>query len=392
MVDDFIWAKTPYDLIQQWWGESLSTELAQRMVNAPLKQLCLFQDAYWARGERSFPVPELASGHLRPSLRFGLMDALAARDGPPFDVAVKLLLYSHEVLLDDPLSSLGFDDRHHLRRSLDVLLKLQPLAELGIVHLVHIASRARHPSKVRNYDAVERRIQDTDMSGFQELLVHARRIGIDSIEDLMLQVLLETMGSVRLARSFRGKVQPLARSEAESVALQAILEDAAASTPDLRNMHLRKLAGMAVPSLSPKISELVAVRRSNEDFAAWRDALTVALSQIEQIKEEDERWVAQASSIVDAELEAVRERVNAAVKRSPALESLRVGTAGFALAGLGALVGAAAGGGKVLPALAGAGSAKAIEGAVNYMHMLRDRRQGRALLGLALSFRDQGSR
>jgi hypothetical protein len=373
-------------MIRRWWGEPLTPELAARMVDAPLKQLRLFEDDYRAMGK--FQVPELPTGHLRPSLRYGLMDRVAGREGLPVDVALRLLLYAHEVLMDDPLSHLGFHNRRSLRNSLDALLILQPLAELGALHLMQIHSRARHPSSLIGFNDVESRVLSGEMEVFQRLLPRTSHTGINTIDDLVFQVVAETLGSVGLVAHLRGRVQPLVRSESESIVLQAILHEALAAMPDLRHILLHKLAGMTVPSLGSKVDELVAVRRSSEDFAAWRDALAAALAQVEKLRDGDEQWSRQAAAIVDTELGAVRERIHAVTSRSPALAALRVGTAGFALTGLGAVVGSATGGGRVLPALAGAGSAKAVEVTASYIRRLRERRQGHALLGLAVTFRE----
>jgi hypothetical protein len=186
-------------------------------------------------------------------------------------------------------------------------------------------------------------------------------------------------------------VQPLVRSRAESTVLQAMFELTATEMPDLRRIHLQKLASMTIPTLEIKVNELVAVRRHSEDFARWRTALSTALAQVQQLKEEDETWASQASAIVNSELEVVREQVQAEVERSPALASMRSGTAGFALAGLGSLVGSTVGGTRVLPALVGAGSAKIVETTANYVRSLRKRRRGRALLDLALTFSESNA-
>jgi hypothetical protein len=119
-----------------------------------------------------------------------------------------------------------------------------------------------------------------------------------------------------LAQLWPGRVQLLTRSQAEATVLQIVLGDTARITPDLRDIHLRKLAMMTVPSLGPSVNELVAVRRSSEDFSAWRTALAIALTQVQQLEDDDEGWPEKAAAIVDAELETVRERVQSATKRA----------------------------------------------------------------------------
>ena len=360
-------------------------------MKAPVEHLKLFEDYYreftsWNRGPA-----QLAPGHLRPSLRFTLPDAIAGRPfgKPPLDVALKLLLYAHEVLLDDPLSSLEFDNRRSLRGSLEILLRLQPLAELGAVHLVQLHSRGRHPASTGGSREVGERLVTTGRPQFERLLVQATEFGITSIEEVARTVASDVFGSVGISRGWPGRVQPLVRNHAEAMILEAMFDDAARAMPDLRSIHLQKLAAMTIPSLDISVGDLVAVRRSSEDFAKWRVALASALREVQQIEESVEGWVSQAASIVHVELEAVREQVQAETQRSPALASLRSGTAGFALAGLGAVVGATVSGGNLLAPLVGAGSVKIVETTASYVRSLRKRRRGRALLDLALTFNDR---
>jgi hypothetical protein len=352
-------------------GEPLSPELATRIVNAPINQLRLFEEYYHEFTSWNLAPPDLPPGHLRPSVWFTLADAVAGRPWkeppldvagfpwgkPPISVALKLLLYAHEVLLDDPLSKLQFGDRGALRDSVEMLLRLKPLADLGAVHLRQIYSRARHPAS-RWSPQLSEHMLDIARAQFELLLAQTTEFGIDSVEDVAWAVTSDVCGSLGIARGWPGKVQPLVRSRAESMVLQVMFELTAMEMPDLRSIHLQKLASMTIPTLEIEVNDLVAVRRNSEDFAKWRTALSTALAQVQQIEEGDETWAGQASAIVNAELDAVREQVQAEVRRSPARASLRSGTAGFALAGLGALVGSTVGSTRVLPALVGAGSAR----------------------------------
>lgn len=119
----------------------------------------------------------------------------------------------------------------------------------------------------------------------------------------------------------------------------------------------------------------------------WRAALSHALAKVEQIDNSVEQWGHEARGIVHAELEPLRGRLEAAVNKSPALEAVKFGSTGITVSGIGALFGFVAGG-SLTSAIASAGASKLTESALKYIENLRARRAGRAVLDLALSFKD----
>jgi hypothetical protein len=186
-----------------------------------------------------------------------------------------------------------------------------------------------------------------------------------------------------LSDRLQNRVNPLALSETEFEILGAVLREA---WIDRSYFTLTSLARMALPNLSANISELIAVRNSEESFALWREALSKAIVQLERIPDEDENWQRDATDIVFAELEPLREQIMRANSRSRTFSALQRGTSSMLIAGAGVLAGTAAGG-KPLPALASSGASTGILAGAAYLKSLKERRVNKAILDLALAFK-----
>ena len=95
----------PFGSIQEYWGEELSLELAERIINAPMSHLDHFHSFLSDRTfklERSLPA--LSPGELRPIISAGAVENAYTTSHFDFTAArfaAPLLLYAHEVVLSD---------------------------------------------------------------------------------------------------------------------------------------------------------------------------------------------------------------------------------------------------------------------------------------------------
>ena len=317
--------RQPYDFIEEWWGEPLGAELLDRIESAPNDQLLAFDDDYAFESNLKW-LPEIPDGHLRPILR-SMSAPNALTSGIPFSTALNILLYSHELILDDPIGIKEYDESvllKRLRRGFVDLWALKPFADSGIVYFGSVSSMSRHPS---NMSVASQYLDD----------VHFTDPNPEAIVECVA-------GGIFLVRQFDGRAHPMAYGRQEFEVMASLLRR---TSIDQRYLDLTTLASLNLPRIEGRASELVAVRRSNEDFALWRDALSRALSQIEKISENDESWQADAIAVMHAELTPLRERLQRATKRSPALAALQAGVSGISIGGLGILAGWAVGGGFV---------------------------------------------
>lgn len=106
--------------------------------------------------------------------------------------------------------------------------------------------------------------------------------------------------------------------------------------------------------------------------------------------EDNEQWSKEAAAIVHGELAPAAEKATKSIAKSSVLSALRSGFSSLALAGLGAATGAQLGGGRLVPALGGAATGKALETGKTYVQGSRQRKQGRAILDLVLFFKQSG--
>lgn len=153
-------------------------------------------------------------------------------------------------------------------------------------------------------------------------------------------------------------------------------------------MNLSKLAALSVPRISPR--GVYAVRRSSEEFAAWRAALGTALGDISSLSADETSWQAEAADAMTSALRPIQTRLEKAATSSAARRALRLGSANFAYSAVGALTGALAGG-SIPSGLAGAAGGQGVELAVNYLRNLKRQREGKAELDLVMSFYGEDS-
>ena len=161
---------------------------------------------------------------------------------------------------------------------------------------------------------------------------------------------------------------------------------------DRRALQLPKLAALELPSLELHTPDLIAVRRSSDTFAAWRQQLGTALSQVELLPDSD-AWQREARAIIADELTPYTERLLSETSKSSALSSAVTGMKQLAVAGIGGAVGGLAGGSTTgaLAGLSGVGAATLISGMSDWLKAQREAAPKRALLQLAMVFDDRTS-
>jgi hypothetical protein len=158
---------------------------------------------------------------------------------------------------------------------------------------------------------------------------------------------------------------------------------------DHRQVNLQKLAALHVPTITG-IDNVVALRKSSEDFAQWRNRLGEALTYVGELGEDDES-VDEAAELVYSQLSDGLSQVQKAVKMSPALRAARGGLAGFAINGLSAmtteiLLGNPSIGLVAAASAAGAGAGMVVDSGLSYLKALQERRDGRLILDISMMF------
>jgi len=333
----------PFEALEEWWGDRLDFKLAERIAKAP-----------W-------------------------------------------LLYSHQVAIEDPfnlLSSCVMRDRHddnsrdELRKIVVFMAELRPLAEMGVVVRTQswFQSSKRHPA-IAQASLLR---GDDKAAAMSELASKSKRfVELDSEDrDLLVDAVGYDIGTtlhVLQQEMVLGRCHFLARSEIEQIIHRIFIDRAGAAQIDGRRASMRTLLSLDLPDLYPELDNLIALRRSSDEFHNWRLALATALEQVEQFDEGVEQWNVEARKIVQAELEPMRRELEKSVNKSPALAALKTGATGMMVSGIGATTGFALGG-SLTSALASAAASKLAESVLAYVKNIGERRAGRAVLDLALFF------
>jgi hypothetical protein len=154
---------------------------------------------------------------------------------------------------------------------------------------------------------------------------------------------------------------------------------------DRKFWTLATLTQMNVPQLQGKIDELVTIRRSDDTFNLWREALSTALVQVQRIPHDRDKWQEDANAVLFSELEPLRLKLQRAASKSPVLSAVYMGASKISIAGAGAMTGWAAGG-TLTSTVASSTATTALESAVSYFRTAKARRQSKAVLDIALAF------
>ena len=372
----------PYKIISDFWGESLSSDLLQRIEDAPPEHVEEFESRIYDYGSDMAHMPDLPKGHLRPVLTFSTADVLQGRQKEALDgLALVLLLYAHEIVMDDVTWFLSDPDPKVRHRVGEWLLKTQPLYEQGIIHFRPVTSAKRHPSR---FESIPKESVTDVRQAVLDNLHTASPIDAELLDLLADAFLQDVTAYFSFVQVWPGNVNQLLRTEAEYAILQALLNR---SVPrlDLREVALRRLTQLTVPEFRVDIDSLVAIRRNDDLFGDWREGLAQSLSNVGPIEPGDDEAAITASSVIFSEMQDYNRRIKDQVEQSPALRSIKKGTAKFGVATLAAGAGFLAGG-NITTALASAGASQVMDSAMRYLAMRKDRAQGRAVEDLVMSF------
>ena len=164
-------------------------------------------------------------------------------------------------------------------------------------------------------------------------------------------------------------------------------------TLDVRQVNLQKLAALHLPTITG-INNVIALRKSSADFAEWRNRLGEALTYVSELPEVESVDV--AAEVVYAHLSDGLSQVQKAVEKSPALQAVQGGLAGFAVSGVSAMTTELLLGnpwvGLVAAASAGgAGAGLVIDSGISYLMALLARRKGKLIMDVSMLFEPLGN-
>jgi hypothetical protein len=376
-----------FDHLEAWWGADFDDELIQRMAKAPKKHKNAFADSLmpFCLNPGLVSIPDIPPGALRPVMPTEefLPRNIRRRD------SLRLLLYAQEVLLDgrDLFGDfvIGVHDEDTFEGSLRHLRKMRPFIEDGSI-------KFSNPM-----------IPDTDSAVLAELYRAIEQPHIAAIFDEMLTDLSVEFedwpgfgqGSVlrdfvwlqyggvatacHLAKEHQANI--LARGKLQEMIIDALLQR---PTADGRHVVLKKLAAMKVPTMTSDLDTLVALRKSDADFAEWRTRLGDAMAYVEELHE-GAASLDEAAEVVFAQLSDGLSHVQKAVKKSPALQAVKGGVTGLALTGVSTVATAMTSGDPAKAAFVG-GATKLADAGLTYVKALRARRKGHLILDVAILF------
>lgn len=383
----------------EWWGQRVD----EKAVSTWLETVPDDQLAVFAETMRDFdlgflvdqPLPPLNAGKLRPIVgsRVGKPDPREA-----VDAALRLLLYTHEVVLDagpvwsmcgqEPVWSLREKDVKPeseiamIRSGLRNVASLRPLIDIGVLHFMDIRGRG----EFRRFTNDDGDLADMTYYAIAELVTAERAAGRPGPDPDTLRLnafnAINDLGGAQDAGRLTGG-QMVARGRLEQIVMGRLVR---APLTDGRLVTVGTLSELDVPNIRSSLTTLVRVRADDEYFAMWRLALQNALASIQaEAAEGDVTRLTEARQIVGAELQHQLAGLNASVRKSPVLESLKSGSTGLTFAAI------SAGGSGLITgspwgALAGGAASKVSETSLSYVQTLASRRKGRAVLDLALLF------
>jgi hypothetical protein len=274
----------PYAAIREFWGEDLSRQLARRIENAPeghLKQFSSFLTHHYVLGIE--PLPPIPNGHLRPILSIGALDFVDLPDFGESDfqgriglahIALAILLYAHEVVVDDIAPYLCHRNRGVRIATTRWLLAAQELHEKRLIHIQPTTSIKIHPSSAPFYPAGleevvascgDPRIEDFLEGRARQWVEHIRRMCGVTKEDArraVMRVLVQDVASFgRYAYSWPDRVHRFFRSQVEHAVLEYALS--AIRESDQRVTNVRKLTQLRLPSFRPDSRSLARFARMN---------------------------------------------------------------------------------------------------------------------------------
>ena len=382
-----------YGHVESWWGESFDDKLIERILAAPKDHLRAFSESLEdLRGGFVESLPEIPPGVLRPTLAPYTVPFYSTN----IEDALPLLLYAHEIVLDkdflfdsvdpaqldvideEPLYGESIDQRKRLSMDLRQAARIRPLVEDGSIKFASIVARARGVREATTDDAlVEYFMRVPEVVEFLRWLIFPS--GLENRVRAFIDIsFFGIVAACDLAAARRAQL--LAGSQLEQIVIRSLLEG---PVVDNRQVGLQKLASLKVPKMKGDISALVALRKSDADFAEWRTLLGEALTYVGELS--DEASLEEAAEIVYAQLSDGLSQVNKAVKKSPALQALKGGLSGLMVSSISAATTGVMTG-NPWTALASGAAAKVADAGVTYVKALQARRKGRLILDVSMMF------
>jgi hypothetical protein len=385
----------PYRLIRDYWGEDLTPELVGRIIDAPEDHLDAFLDVLSRSEQTLAELPELARGHLRPVLTPTVDDMVKYVQSPFIQTNVAglapgVLLYAHEVVLDDISDLLGSPDRETRERAARWLLQVKPLFDEQALIFRAVSSGKRHPSFApdpRVFGLASRTeeevVWEVSPDHFEKLVRRLVSYGVDKpdarsfVASTLLQDAWVHVGHERIwgRRSHR-----LFRSRAEYELLKKYIGKTAL---DPRDVNLLTLASLTVPSFADHIPTIVSIRGQSDAFNEWRMHLASALDRLPAIEPNDTSSIRTARQRLQEELLPFTEKLKEETRRSAALSAIGTGVKDFGVALTSGLAGFAVGG-NLTTVAASAVAGKAIDSIRSYKKTRKSQAMNQQLAELAM--------
>lgn len=372
-IEDF---RSPYDplgIFQLWWGEPLSEDSYEKAIRAPSEQQQEFQEFAISESLRTFEVPSLQRGMVRPLL------VNAEVYYPEYDdylsAAATLALYVDEVAVEYIFGAHYWN----LSEWLGYLLTLKPLAEIGAIRFFFPNVEMYREIKINGQ--INEVLNDIQSSPWRERFLET--IGRSSLIDTDAVFLALWQLNRKSARPRDTTL--IAKNAAEDF-LFGYLTGAPSGSPEDRNKYaLAKLIALRVPLYAINIQSLIKVRKSESVFEEWRNAVRNALYDIEGLPDGSEDWQEQAREIAAEELFRLENKIDRITRTSPALAKAKAGLSGIAFSAAGAAAGMAVGG-DFRSDFIGAAAAETLHVSTEYWRAVTRRRELNAVKDLIVTF------
>ncbi|MUU70527.1 hypothetical protein [Pseudarthrobacter sp. GA104] len=316
-----------YQEVKDYWGGELSPELIEFIIQAEDEHLLIAQERW--------PLIDVVSdGKMLNTDRFGLRPVIAPdfRGDVTRDVrkAALLSLHCDELVLDanllypfgDPeehLNAHGDDwslpdqempsspNRDLIAKTLLALYHLRPLIEVGAISFGHLRLKQTMEDVFRATYPVVAELARTLPSGKEAGDIY--RLGIEAQ--------MAVMSTFGLVTDRQGT--PTSSSPIEWQMWQRLSKEFARSK---ETSTLQTLAQLPLPTLSSKISEILAIRSDSAALGKWRTALANVLEEAGKVEGQPDQ-VSRAGAIVSGRLVGELKRLEVSLDSSPAIRSMR---------------------------------------------------------------------